>query len=77
MGIMMPENISSRVRKHRIALREAGMRPLQIWVPNTRSECFVQECQRQSRLVAQAEQSDTDLNFFLDAVLSDIDGWEA
>lgn len=74
---MVPANISSRVRKHRIALREAGMRPLQIWVPDTRSKSFVKECQRQSLLAAQAEQSDTDLNFFLNAVLTDIDGWEA
>ncbi len=71
---MMPTTISSRVRKHRVALREAGMRPLQIWVPDSRSNSFIKECQRQSRLAAQTEKNDTDLNAFMDAVLSEIDG---
>lgn len=71
---MTPTTISSRVRKHRVTLREAGMRPLQIWVPDSRSNSFIKECQRQSLLVAENEKNDTDLNAFMDAVLSEIDG---
>ncbi len=29
-------NISERVNKHRASLRAAGLRPIQIWVPDTR-----------------------------------------
>ena len=45
----MAYDLSSRVRKHREGLRAAGLRPLQIWVPNTRQPGFAQECRRQSR----------------------------
>lgn len=71
---MTPTTISSRVRKHRVTLREAGMRPLQIWVPDSRSNSFIKECQRQSLLAAETEKNDTDLNAFMDALLSEIDG---
>jgi hypothetical protein len=41
-------NIVARVRKHRQALRAAGLRPIQIWVPDTRRRGFAAECRRQS-----------------------------
>ena len=43
--------IADRVRSHREALRAAGLRPLQIWVPDTRRPGFSDECRRQSRLL--------------------------
>lgn len=39
---------AARVRKHRLALRAAGLRPVQIWVPDTRRRGFAAECRRQS-----------------------------
>ena len=47
----MSTNTSERVQKHRQALRDAGMRPIQIWVPDTRRAGFAEECHRQSRLL--------------------------
>jgi hypothetical protein len=47
------------------------MRPIQIWVPDTRQPGFAQECRRQAALVAQAEVGDTDLAGFMDAALRD------
>ena len=44
---------AQRVQKHRAELRANGLRPVQIWVPDTRSAAFAQECQRQSRVLAQ------------------------
>jgi Protein of unknown function (DUF3018) len=41
--------VADRVSKHRNALRTAGLRPVQIWVPDTRRRGFAQECRRQSR----------------------------
>jgi hypothetical protein len=41
-------SISARVQKHRQALRAAGLRPIQIWVPDTRRRGFAAECRRQS-----------------------------
>jgi len=66
-----------RVQKRRDALRMAGLRPIQIWVPDTRRPDFADECRRQSRLVAQADHQDGALEQFMDEALADIDGWEA
>lgn len=35
-------------RYHRTALRKAGLRPITIWVPDTRRKGFAEECRRQS-----------------------------
>jgi Protein of unknown function (DUF3018) len=72
---MTATNVNARVQKHRDALRMAGLRPVQIWVPDTRRPDFAQECRRQSLLVAQADSTDTDLQAFMDDALADVDGW--
>ncbi len=72
----MPAPVSQRVQKHRNTLRAAGLRPVQIWVPDTRRPGFATECRRQSALVAQADQLNEDLSEFMDAALTDVDDWE-
>jgi hypothetical protein len=67
-------DVNTRVQKHRDALRMAGLRPVQIWVPDTRRPDFAEECQRQSRLVAKADAS-TDFDALSNDALADIDGW--
>jgi hypothetical protein len=68
----MPAPVSERVRKRRDAFRAAGLRPIQIWVPDTRRPGFAEECQRQSRLVAAADAADHDLEAFMEAALVDL-----
>ena len=68
-------HVNARVQKHRDAQRMAGLRLVQIWVPDTRRPDFAAECQRQSRLAAQADMADTDMQQFMDAALADVDGW--
>ncbi|MBV7483860.1 antitoxin MazE family protein [Bordetella sp. BOR01] len=48
-------NVDVRVDKHRTALRMAGLRPVQIWVPDTRQPNFAEVCRRQSILAAAGE----------------------
>ncbi len=72
---MRVTNVNARVQKHRNALRMAGLRPVQIWVPDTRRPDFADECRRQSRLVAQADDADLGLQKFMDEALADVDGW--
>ena len=48
-------HVNVRVQKHRDALRIAGLRLIQIWVPNTRRPDFAEECRRQCRLAALAD----------------------
>lgn len=72
---MTTNNVNARVQKHRDALRMAGLRLVQIWVPDTRQPNFAQECHRQSRLAAQADMADPDMLQFMDEALADVDGW--
>jgi len=69
----MPIPVGQRVQKRRDALRAAGLRPVQIWVPDTRRPGFAEECRRQSRVVAAADAADHELEGFLDAALVDLD----
>ena len=73
----MPTPVAVRVQKRRDALRSAGLRPVQIWVPDTRRPDFAVECKRQSRLASKADKEDAEMQEFMDAVLSDVDGWAA
>ncbi|EAA1780642.1 antitoxin MazE family protein [Salmonella enterica subsp. diarizonae] len=69
-------HINLRVQKHRNALREAGLRPVQIWVPDTRRPGFIDECHRQAHIVALADAQDATTGAFLDEVAGDVDGWD-
>jgi len=68
----MATPVRERVQKSRDSLRAAGLRPLQIWVPDTRRPGFAEECRRQSRLAAQADAADADLQDFMDVALADL-----
>ena len=71
----MPMSVNERVQKRRDALRAAGLRPVQIWVPDTRRPGFAEECRRQSLVVAQADAADQALLDLMDAALADTDAW--
>lgn len=68
-------HVNSRVQKHRDALRMAGLRPVQICVPDTRRPNFAEECRRQSHLAVEADKTDTDMQRFIDEALADLGGW--
>ncbi len=61
-----------RVREHRQRLREQGLRPIQIWVPDVRSPEFVAEAHRQSALIAASEHEVED-RAFVEAISVDWD----
>jgi len=52
-----------KVRAHRDRLREQGLRPLQIWVPDVRSKAFAAEAHRQSLAVANSPFEPDDQTF--------------
>lgn len=72
---MATTHVNVRVQKYRDALRMAGLRPVQIWVPDTRRPDFAQECRRQSQIASQADMADQNMDHFMDAALNDLDGW--
>jgi len=57
-----------KVREHRSRLREQGLRPIQIWVPDVRAPGFRVEAHRQSLAVAASAQA-LDDQAFIDAML--------
>ena len=56
-----------RVREHRQRLRQQGLRPIQIWVPDVRSSQFREQAHRQSLAVARSAQARED-QAFIDAI---------
>jgi hypothetical protein len=64
---------SERVQQHRQRLRRAGQRPIQLWVPDTRSPGFAEECRRQSAVLAD-DPNERDALEWLQSVADD-DGW--
>ena len=69
---MSDRSAARRVRKHRDSLRARGLRPVQIWVPDTRAPGFAGECRRQTALAAASDRADPGLTGFVDAALEDL-----
>ncbi len=70
----MNTTVIERVRKRRQALRDSGLRPIQIWIPDTRRPDIAAECRRQSLLLRDDIQEKEVLSF-IEAV-ADTEEWE-
>ena len=62
-----PTSGVEKARKHRERLRQRGLRPLQIWVADTRVPSFAGEDHRQSLLLAHSRSAKDD-QAFIDAI---------
>lgn len=67
--------VRDRVGEYRRRMRERGLRPLQVWVPDVRTAGFATEAHRQSVLVAQADVDDESQDF-IEAVAASWDDQE-
>ena len=54
-----------RMANYRQRMRAAGLRPVQIWAPDTRSSDFIEICRRQSRAVAAADPAGDEIMRFV------------
>ncbi|MGH7540210.1 MAG: antitoxin MazE family protein [Gemmatimonadota bacterium] len=61
------ESSREKVWAYRERLRQRGLRPIQIWVPDVRSPSFKAEAHRQSPAVAESARAQEDQDF-IDAV---------
>lgn len=61
------------MRRYRARQRAAGLRPVQIWVPDTRAPGFADEARRQSLLSAR-HPSEREVIDFIEAA-ADLDDW--
>jgi hypothetical protein len=69
----MGSAVTQRVRKHREALRAAGLRPVQLWLPDTSSESFRRKCEQESLSLA-GDALETDVLDWI-AEGADTDDW--
>ena len=69
----MSSAITERVRKHRESLRAAGLRPVQLWLPDTALESFRQKCERESLSLTNDPHEAEVLAWIAEA--ADTDGW--
>jgi hypothetical protein len=67
MPLMRKSFSRDKVRAYRDRMRAQGLRPIQIWVPDTRSAAFRDEAHRQSLAVAASAHAHED-QAFIDAV---------
>jgi len=64
---MAKKSTREKVRSYRERMRARGLRPVQIWVPDTRTEAFRREAHRQSLIIARSEGEAED-QAFIDSV---------
>ncbi len=65
------------MQRRRDKLRAAGLRPVQIWVPDTRAAGFARECARQARLIRDSESAEHRAEDEAWHEASDTSGWTA
>lgn len=63
---------AEKSRRYRERMRAQGLRPVQIWVPDTRNPAFIAECKRQMKRLSEIEE---EFDFFDEN--DDIEGWTA
>ena len=59
---------SKRMTAYRERLRAAGLRPVQLWLPDTRSAAFARQCAREAEAIAAGGAAEDELQTFVDAV---------
>jgi hypothetical protein len=70
----MALSTSEKTAKYREKLRAQGLRPIQIWVPDTRSKSLAEEVSRQSLRVSKKD--DGELMDELDLAAAQTEDWE-
>ena len=66
-SLSSPKSSRIKVQEHRKRLREQGLRPIQIWVPDVRSPSFRSEAHSQSLAIAKSHHAH-DNQAFIDSV---------
>ena len=71
---MLNTNFATRMQKHRVVLRETGLRSVRILLIDKRRSGFAEECRRQS-LILKNDTLETETTEWLESV-ADCDGWQ-
>lgn len=66
---------TGKVARHRERMRAAGLRPVQFWVPDTRSPEFAAQMRQQCRSL-NGEPAEAEVLHFTEDAASNVEGWE-
>ena len=58
---------ASRMRDYRARLRAAGLKPVQLWLPDTASPAFIAKARKQAKAIAAGDPAGDELQDFIDA----------
>lgn len=70
----MALNSAQKMKGYRSRLRASGLRPIQLWVPDVRSQKIIDEVRKQSLRVS-SDSQDSHIMDFVESVM-DQEGWE-
>jgi hypothetical protein len=73
-GDFMGLNSTQKMRQYRERLKASGLRPIQLWVPDVRSQKIINEVRKQSVRVS-SDSKETGIMKFVESVM-DHEGWE-
>ena len=65
-----PRRACEKMRIYRAKLRRQGLRPLQLWVPDTRAPGFTEAIRQQSMIVSRSPGEERDIAF-IEGLLAD------
>ena len=68
MPTRTPISPPQRMATNRQRMRAAGLRPVQIWVPDTRIPDFAETCRRQARAVAAHDPAGDEIMQFIERI---------
>ena len=80
MGKHEPLTNAERAARRRAKLRSLGLRPKQFWLPDANDPAFIEEAERQSRLVAQCSDNENVqrlIDSWTDELLAELDAAES
>jgi hypothetical protein len=64
-----------RMAEYRRRMRDAGLRPVQIWLPDTRAPGFIDLCRQQARAVARHDPAGDEIMEVIARLNDGADGW--
>ncbi|WP_442594895.1 antitoxin MazE family protein [Parapusillimonas sp. JC17] len=71
----MADASADKVARHRSRLRASGLRPLQIWVPDTRDADYARRIRNQC-IALRNDAAELEVLAFAEAAANDIQGWK-
>ena len=62
-----PTSTANRMNDYRARLRAAGLRPVQLWLPDTRPASFAKKVRKQCLTIAAHDPAGDEIQAFIDA----------